>query len=130
MGSATDSRQSRKELAISFLRLVTGGKIREAYKRHIAAGFKHHNHYFKGDANSLMAGMEENENQFPNKVFEIQRAVAEGDLVTVHSHVKLKPGEFEVAVVHIFRFDGDRIVEAWDIGQQVPAESPNENGMF
>ena len=127
---ATQSRQSKKDLAISFLRLVTGGKIREAYERHIAPGFQHHNPYFKGDANSLMAGMEENESKFPNKILQIQRVVAEGDLVAVHSHIKLKPGEFEVAVVHIFRFDDDRIAEAWDIGQQVPLESPNENGMF
>jgi predicted SnoaL-like aldol condensation-catalyzing enzyme len=130
MSTATESGQSRIELATSFLRLVTSGKIREAYERHIAPGFKHHNPYFKGDAKSLMAGMEENENKFPNKILQIQRAVAEGNLVAVHSHVKLKPGEFEVAVVHIFRFEGDRIVEAWDVGQQVPDQSPNENGMF
>ena len=120
MGTATESGQSRKELAISFLRLVTSGKVREAYERHIGPGFKHHNPYFKGDARSLMAGMEENESKFPNKVLQIQRAVAEGDLVAVHSRVELKPGEFELAVVHILRFEGDRIAEAWDIGQQVP----------
>jgi len=42
----------------------------------------------------------------------------------------LKPDMPEIAAVHIVRFDGDRIVEMWDVGQQVPAESPNENGMF
>ena len=34
------------------------------------------------------------------------------------------------AVVHIFRFDGDRIVELWDLAQEVPDHSPNANGMF
>ena len=32
------------------------------------------------------------------------------------------------------RFDilleGDRIAELWDVGQEVPAETPNANGMF
>jgi predicted SnoaL-like aldol condensation-catalyzing enzyme len=32
--------------------------------------------------------------------------------------------------VHIFRFRGDKIVELWDLGQEVPESSPNENGMF
>jgi len=32
--------------------------------------------------------------------------------------------------VHLFRFEGDHIVELWDIGQPVPAESVNTNGMF
>jgi predicted SnoaL-like aldol condensation-catalyzing enzyme len=39
-------------------------------------------------------------------------------------------GKKEVRRVHIFRFDGDRIAEPWDIGQPVPAESVNTNGMF
>jgi predicted SnoaL-like aldol condensation-catalyzing enzyme len=36
----------------------------------------------------------------------------------------------EHAVVHIVRFDGEKIAEMWDVGQAVPADSPNENGMF
>jgi hypothetical protein len=28
------------------------------------------------------------------------------------------------------RFEGDRIVELWGVGQQIPADSPNENGAF
>jgi len=35
-----------------------------------------------------------------------------------------------VRVVHILRFEGDRIVELWDIGQEIPQDSPNEHGMF
>jgi predicted SnoaL-like aldol condensation-catalyzing enzyme len=42
----------------------------------------------------------------------------------------MNPGESGVAVVHIFRFQGDRIAELWDIGQPVPQDSPNQAGMF
>jgi hypothetical protein len=41
-----------------------------------------------------------------------------------------KPGDNGAAVVHTFRFEGDRIAELWDIGQPVPADSVNDNGMF
>jgi len=34
------------------------------------------------------------------------------------------------AVVHIFRFEDDRIVELWDLGQAIPQDSPNRHGMF
>ena len=30
----------------------------------------------------------------------------------------------------IFRFDGNHIIEMWDLGQQIPDNMPNENGMF
>ena len=34
------------------------------------------------------------------------------------------------AVVHFFRFEKGRIAEMWDVGQEIPSDSPNENGMF
>jgi predicted SnoaL-like aldol condensation-catalyzing enzyme len=121
---------SRKEAALSFLRLTASDKVREAYQKHVAPGFRHHNPYFRGDAESLMVGMEENASKNPDKMLEVQRALEEGDLVAVHSRVRIKPGDPELALVHIFRFQGDRIIELWDLGQAVPATSPNENGMF
>ena len=121
---------SHKEMALSFLRLAASGKVREAYQKYVAPGFRHHNPYFRGDAESLMSGMEENAAKNPNKVLEVQRAIEEGDLVAVHSRVRMKPGEPGLALVHIFKLQGDRIVELWDVGQPVPENSPNENGMF
>tara|TARA_R110000796_G_scaffold88850_3_gene191833 strand:+ start:43799 stop:43912 length:114 start_codon:yes stop_codon:yes gene_type:complete len=36
----------------------------------------------------------------------------------------------EIAVVHIFRFKKERIIELWDLGQVISKDSPNENGLF
>jgi len=121
---------SNKDAAISFLELAANGKVSEAYSRFVAAGFRHHNPFFEGSAEALMAGMEENARQNPNKVLEVKRAVAEGELVVVHSHVRQKPGDLGAAVVHIFRFEKGRIVELWDLGQPVPDKSLNQYGMF
>jgi predicted SnoaL-like aldol condensation-catalyzing enzyme len=121
---------SRKEAAISFLMLASSGKVREAYDKFVGPGFRHHNPFFRGDAQSLMTAMEESEIEYPNKVFEVQRAVEDGNLVWVHSRVFMKPNAMVYATVHIFRFEGDRVVELWDIGQALPENSPNENGMF
>jgi predicted SnoaL-like aldol condensation-catalyzing enzyme len=121
---------SNKNAAVSFLKLAASGKVREAYSKFVGAGFRHHNPFFEGSAESLMAGMEENARQNPNKVFDVKRAVGEGDLVVTYSHVWQKPGELGAAVVHIFRFENGRIVELWDLGQPVPEKSPNQYGMF
>jgi len=122
--------QSRKEAAIEFLTLVASGDVREAYQQYVGKGFRHHNPYFRGDAASLMEAMEQNATKNPNKVFEVQRALQDGDHVAVLSRVRQTPGDRGGAVVHIFRFEGDRIVEFWDIGQAVPESNVNENGMF
>lgn len=121
---------NNKQAALAFLELAATGKVREAYTRWVGVGFRHHNPFFEGSAESLMAGMEENAHQNPNKVLEVKRAMAEGELVVVHSHVRQKPGDLGAAVVHLFRFEQGRIVELWDLGQPVPEKSPNQYGMF
>ena len=46
-----------------------------------------------------------------------------------HSLVRRQDPEApEVVVVHIFRFDQDRIVELWDVGQPASKDSPNAHG--
>jgi predicted SnoaL-like aldol condensation-catalyzing enzyme len=122
--------QSHKEIATAFQQLVVSGKICEAYEKFVSPDFRHHNPYFKGDRESLMHGMEENAAQFPNKIFEVKRVLQDGNLVVVHSRLKLAPDMPEIATVHIFRFEGDQIAEEWDVNQQASGESQNENGMF
>jgi predicted SnoaL-like aldol condensation-catalyzing enzyme len=121
---------SHKDQAISFLQLVAAGNVREAFQEHIGTGFSHHNAYFRGDAESLMLAMEESEAMSPNKVFEIKQMIEENDLVVVHSHIKQNPEDLGAAVVHICRFENDKIIELWDLGQPILENSPNENGMF
>ena len=65
-----------------------------------------------------------------HKVLDVKCALEDGDLVAVHSHVRLRATEPGFAAVHIFRFEDDRIIEMWDVVQAVPEESPNANGMF
>ena len=119
-----------KAAAIAFLELASRGKVSDAYAKYVGVGFKHHNPFFEGSADALQAGMEENARQNPNKVLEVKRAIAEGDFVAIHSHLRQKPGEPGGAVVHIFRFENGRIVELWDLGQPVPENSQNQYGMF
>ncbi|HEY9529614.1 MAG TPA: nuclear transport factor 2 family protein [Anaerolineales bacterium] len=119
-----------KDAAISFLKMASRGDVSEAYSKFVGPGFRHHNPYFEGSAESLMAAMEKNARENPNKTLDVKRAIAEGDLVAVHSHVRQGPDDLGAAVVHIFRFEEGRIVELWDLGQAVPEESPNQYGIF
>jgi predicted SnoaL-like aldol condensation-catalyzing enzyme len=121
---------TNKENAISFLEMASSGKVNEAYSKFVGTGFRHHNPFFEGTAKALQKGMEENALKNPNKVFEVKRAIAEGDFVVTHSHVKQKPEDLGAAVVHIFRFEMGKIVELWDLGQPIPGESKNQYGMF
>ena len=121
---------TNKERAISFLRLASSGNVREAYDKYIHPQFRHHNPYFPGDRASLLAAMEENAATFPQKEFEALRALEDGDLVAVHGRVRLTPSRPWIALMHIFRFQDNQIIEEWEAGQEVPQDSPNQHGAF
>jgi predicted SnoaL-like aldol condensation-catalyzing enzyme len=121
---------NNKEMAISFLRLASSGNVREAYEQYVHPQFRHHNPYVPGDRASLLAAMEENAATFPQKDFEAVRALEDGDLVAVHGRVRLTSSSPWIALIHIFRFQDNQIIEEWEAGQEVPQDSPNQNGAF
>ena len=120
---------NRKGIAKSFLELASSGKVREAYEKYVHSDFIHHNAYFKGDRESLLKAMEENAEQFPDKTYETLRMLEDGELVAVHGKVMLSQ-DSQWSVIHILRFEGDKIIEAWEASQEVLKDSPNENGIF
>jgi predicted SnoaL-like aldol condensation-catalyzing enzyme len=58
---------------------------------------------------------------------EVHRVITEGDLVAVHSNYKT----WNMAGVDIFRLNDDgKIVEHWDVLQQIPEMTASGNDMF
>ena len=122
---------SKKEMAISFLKMAGSGDVKSAYAKFIASNFIHHNQYFKGDRQSLLTAMEEASKTSANKSIDVKHIYEDGNTVITHSEVvRQNLGDPIIAVVHIFRFENDRVVELWDLGQEIAKDSPNENGAF
>lgn len=121
---------TKKEIAKNFLKLAASGHSHEGFKLYVTVNFKHHNAHFKGDAETLMLAMEESARKNPNKIFTIHHILEDKNTVAVHSHLKQNSEDAGFAVVHILKFENDKIIELWDLGQPVPKDSINENGMF
>jgi predicted SnoaL-like aldol condensation-catalyzing enzyme len=68
--------------------------------------------------------------KFPNSHSEIKRSFAEGDYVILHVHSVREPGTRGRAIVDIFRLEDGKIVEHWDVAQDIPEKMPHNNGMF
>ncbi|MGW2749298.1 nuclear transport factor 2 family protein [Streptomyces sp. NPDC001450] len=68
--------------------------------------------------------------QLPDAEYDVIRVISEGDLVLVHSNVVTTPGARGAAVFDIFRFQDGKIAEHWDVSQNVPETSANDNTLF
>jgi len=68
--------------------------------------------------------------KFPDSRSEIKRALADGDYVILHVHSVREKGARGRAIVDIFRLENGKIVEHWDVVQEIPEKAANSNGMF
>ncbi len=114
--------------AIDFLTNCAHGRVQEAYDKYAAPHFIHHNQYFKGDRQSLLDAMKDASVSSPNRSYTVKQSFVDGDRVATFSHVA--KDDMDIAVVHMFRFEDEKIVEMWDVGQVVDKASPNQFGIF
>jgi predicted SnoaL-like aldol condensation-catalyzing enzyme len=121
---------AHKQAAVEFLQLIVAGQIDEAYQKYVDTQGKHHNPFFEAGFPALKKAMIEDQTQFPNKQLTVKKVIGDDDFVAVLSHIVMKPNEKAYGTVNIFRFQGEKIVELWDLGQPVPTDSPNNDGMF
>lgn len=66
----------------------------------------------------------------PESKMRIVRCAITGDIVWLHVHATTNAKDKGVAVVDMFRVKDGKIVEHWDVIQNVPDKSANSNTMF
>ncbi len=122
--------KENKENAIAFYKTAFEGNPRKAVGRYVGNTYIQHNPVVEDGPAGFIAYFERMQKEFPQKSVEFLRAVAEGDLVALHTR-QLWPGDEEYVTMDFFRFDQDgKIVEHWDAIQQVPDKSAHSNTMF
>ncbi|THV42128.1 nuclear transport factor 2 family protein [Glycomyces buryatensis] len=121
----------QKYVAVEVLEGVFERGDTDVVDRYVWDDYIQHNPVATDGAETLKNLGVELAEQFPDAEYDVQRVLSEDDLVVVHSNVKMTPDTLGMAVVDIFRFDGQRIREHWDSGQNVPEEdSVSGNDMF
>ena len=128
--------QEHRKIALAFFKLVTEGKFKEGLQ-YFSPNCKTHNPYFTGSINILMDAMIEANKQglieFPKATFTVRQVLADSDYVAVYTQLLNNgsdPSEGGLRQVHLFRFEGDKFAEYWDITQEIVPTMPNAAGSF
>ncbi len=97
-------------------------KPTEAAKKYIGDKYIQHNPYVPNGADAFYGYFEGFFKEHPQSHVEIKRVVAEGDLVVLHLNSKMDDNDRGRAIVDIFRLEKGKIVEHWDVIQDVPGK--------
>ncbi|HTY64116.1 MAG TPA: nuclear transport factor 2 family protein [Acidobacteriota bacterium] len=129
--SAKSPTEKNKEVAVKFYNMIfVDHKVEEAFKLYSVPEYKQHNPMAASGAQAAIGFLGPFLKSNPQYMGKIIRVIAEGDLVAIHNHVTSGPNDRGRAVVDIFRVVNGKVVEHWDVIQDVPAKSANENTMF
>ncbi len=119
-----------KKNAIEFYRMAYEGNPAKAVELYVGDEYIQHNPLVGDGKQPFIAYFDRMHEEYLEKSIEFVRAIAEGDLVALHTHQTWPEGN-EYVTMDFFRFDQHgKIVEHWDSMQEIPKESAHENGMY
>lgn len=119
-----------KENAIAFYKMAYEGNPAKAVELYVGDMYIQHNPLVGDGTQPFIDYFNRMHNEYPNKSIEFVRAIAEHNLVALHTH-QVWPGNEEYVTMDFFRFDNNgKIVEHWDAMQLIPEESAHGNTMY
>jgi len=122
--------EANKKAVLEFYEAGLNKKDFEAASKYFGPKYIQHNPGAQDGIEGFKAFLAFLRDKFPNSHSEIKKVVAEGDFVILHVHAVREPGTRGRAIVDIFRLENGKIVEHWDVAQDIPEKMPHNNGMF
>lgn len=117
-----------KKLVADFYQELFGDKDVNAIDKYIGDIYIQHNPSVADGKEALRQAVAQWFKGAPKEKIDIQHLSAEGNLVYIHT--KSKRGATTVSIIDIFKLENEKIVEHWDVGQEVPEKSANSHPMF
>lgn len=119
-----------KKNAIAFYKMAYEGNPSKAVELYVGNEYIQHNPMVADGPQAFIDYFDRMQKEYPVKTIEFVRAVAEGDLVALHTYQEW-PDSDNYITMDFFRFsENGKIVEHWDSIQQVPKTSANGNTMY
>ena len=119
---------NNKKLVAAFYQELFGDKNIEAIDKYIGDIYIQHNPSLPDGKEAIKDAAGKWFQGAPKDTIDLHHLGADGDFVYIHT--KAKFGDKTFSVLDIFRLENGKIVEHWDIIQEVPEQSMNSHPMF
>ncbi len=129
-GTHQSLEEINKNNVVQFYEKAINEKDYEAAEAYLGDEYIQHNPMAADGKEGLKSFIEYLKGSFPDYHSEIKRVFTDGDYVILHVHNIPEPGVLGKAIVDIFRLEKGKIVEHWDVVQEIPENPKNTNGMF
>lgn len=120
---------NNKKVVVDFYQQMFGDKDITTVDRYIVADYIQHNPTVADGAEAFKEAAKEWFKGAPKTKVDIQHIAAEDDLVFIHIKNSNPDGSLK-STIDIFRLKDGKIVEHWDVHQNVPEEAANDHPMF
>lgn len=124
---------SPRDIVLKFYEAALNEKNPEKAASFVGDNYIQHNPHVPDGIDGFLKFIRFRRDKFPGARNEVKRVIAEGDLVALHVHSVVIPGSPGRQIVDIFRVENGKVVEHWDVIQEIPvAIFPpiNDNGLF
>jgi predicted SnoaL-like aldol condensation-catalyzing enzyme len=123
--------ESNKRTVVAFFtRSYNDQEPADAVSKYVGSQYIQHNPDTAEGAAAFVESTKQWIAQSPKVSVEIERVIAQGDLVVTHDLVRRSPDDRGFVGIDIFRLENGKIVEHWDARQPVPEKAANNNTMF
>ena len=122
--------EANKKAVLEFYEKGLNQKDFEAASKYFGPKYIQHNPGAPDGIEGFKAFIAFRKEKLGNAHSEIKRVFADDDTVILHVHSVREKGSRGRAIVDIFKLEDGKIVEHWDVVQDVPEKSANTNGMF
>jgi predicted SnoaL-like aldol condensation-catalyzing enzyme len=124
--------ETNKDITVAFYKkALFEGQVEDAFRLYAVPSYRQHNPLIEDGMEGEKKFVTWIMSNHPDARGEIKRVFADGDHVILHSYwYGLSDNPRGEAVVDIFRLEGGKVLEHWDVIQPIPETSANANTMF
>ena len=122
--------EANKKAVVEFYDLAINQKNFDASAKFLGPRYTQHNPRAMDGPEGLKAFLAFLRDKFPTITATSNACSRDGDYVILHVHNIPTPGSRGNAIIDIFKLENGRIVEHWDVRQEIPEQSANTNTMF